>query len=262
MLTQNQRIAHHFYTVVVPAYEAYKIKRNSTDNDNHIPAAKTAAIEIYHFDDLIRADHKETKERGEKYPDFKTLGFAVNALKHHKKARESTVAGSESIKEIIITIIFHDEEGDFEHDNKEVLLFLTDGSRRNLFELMTNVLNMWAEYLYKENIIRKEHYFEGPSIGPVSRTLAKKTNPATMQFDQDYVTTVLYNKLRYNYTTKTYEDIPNEDSYITNVRMHSDGDMVYFDFAINTEQEQKITIVPTMYRASNSNDTYNESNTD
>ena len=88
-------------------------------------------------------------------PDFELLADTVNASKHKKitRKKDPLIKDSSSIIEERVSTKFRDNLGEYEHVTKRVVLELTDGTERDLLEVIINVNNYFAQQLYDKNLL-------------------------------------------------------------------------------------------------------------
>jgi hypothetical protein len=81
-------------------------------------------------------------------PNFKLLADVVNVSKHGTIDRNSPkITNSKNIFEEIVCTKYVDKKGDFQHIQVEVIIELDSGENIVLYELLTEILNMWIEQL-------------------------------------------------------------------------------------------------------------------
>lgn len=88
--------------------------------------------------------------------DYELLGDVVNASKHNTitQKKNPLINGASDISEVLFYTKYQDDKGEYRHLEKAVIIKLKDGTERDLFEVMTNVLNMWLQLLYNLGLIR------------------------------------------------------------------------------------------------------------
>jgi hypothetical protein len=92
--------------------------------------------------------------------DFSLLGDVVNALKHGILTKGTPqIAGADNIREQIVHTIYRDEGGEYYDIKKSIEITLKDGTSRELFDVLTNVVNMWIDFLQVVGISGKTMKF-------------------------------------------------------------------------------------------------------
>lgn len=157
-------VAAYFYENVVTAYLDYdNVRReNLLGQSRDLRLALNAATALYHFREHLPVNLKKDREEISRVcPDFILLADVVNAAKHGKLTRgRPFIKSAEDIYEELISIQYEDERGTYWDTKKAVTLNIVDGSKRDLHEVMTNVLNYWAQELNTLGIITKSLRFE------------------------------------------------------------------------------------------------------
>jgi hypothetical protein len=72
----------------------------------------------------------------------------VNALKHGILTKGTPqIAAADNIREQVVHTIYRDEAGEYYDIKKSIEITLKDGTSRELFDVLTNVVNMWIDRL-------------------------------------------------------------------------------------------------------------------
>ncbi|SFF14579.1 hypothetical protein [Spirosoma endophyticum] len=185
-----------FYQDVIESFNDYMAVKDQTPigKKDDIRKGMDAARSLYHFGEFY-ADYFNRdfaldvkKYLISKCADYLTLEAVANASKHSKLTRgKPQLSSSKKISEIIATVIFEDEQGKYNHNEKIVQLTLEDGSKRDLDDILTNVINMWYEVLYNDKILPRQLYYSSNKNKKVSRKEAKKVNvEITVQGDYSF----------------------------------------------------------------------------
>lgn len=137
----------YFYENVVTAYMKYKDakERLISGRSNDLRLAINAAIFLYHLREHLPQQYAMTrKSLSLLCSDYDLLGDIVNAIKHKKVTRGTPqVIFAESVYEEIVLTEYFDEKGKYIHIEKFVMIEIIDGTQRDVFEILTNVINMW-----------------------------------------------------------------------------------------------------------------------
>lgn len=185
---QLDELAAYFYKFVILAYIKYRDTKfnGQMGNGDDKREALNAAVALYHFREHFPETYKEKwKENPISDNDYCLCGDLANLSKHNilekKSRRIPLVANFENIEESLVVTRYEDDEGVYQHGEKVVFVKLSDGSERDIFEVLTNVLNMWQTELYKMGAIKKNDPFISKTKQPVTREKAKQVNLAITQ---------------------------------------------------------------------------------
>ncbi len=161
-------LSAYFHEHVWAAYQAYVEARNTQKMgvSRDLRLGIDAAIALYHLREYI--PHPQRKKAGELVklcPDYGLLRDVTNAAKHHtlndnRRDYEPQITGANDIFEQLVLTRYEDENGEYWHKEKCTLVNCKDGSTRDLYEVLTNVLNMWLQELHRLEVI--------PYRGPVN----------------------------------------------------------------------------------------------
>ncbi len=141
-----------FVENVLPSYEEYirQRQRPIAGESQDLRLAVNAATALYHFWDHIPVSDKQSREKlAASCPDYGLLDDIVNAYKHSKldAKRHRYITSASSLSELIVITEHEDEQGKFQVAHKIIEIALKDGAKRDLGEVLTNVLNMWIDEL-------------------------------------------------------------------------------------------------------------------
>jgi hypothetical protein len=98
-------------------------------------------------------------------PDYRILADTCNASKHKKITNPTPgnlppiVSEAIRINELTTTIFYEDELGEYVHHDKLVQVELTDGTKRDIFEVFTNVLNFFERHLKSRGVFKDARVF-------------------------------------------------------------------------------------------------------
>lgn len=204
---QLGELAAYFHHFVVLAYVKYReTKYNGVmGNGDDKRDALNAAVALYHFREHFPESYKD---KWKEYPiidnDYCLCGDLANLSKHNKLEknikRVLLVANFENIEEALVVTRYKDLDGDYKHGEKVVFVKLIDGSERDIYEVLTNVLNMWQTELYEMGAIKNNNPFISQTKLPVPREKAKQvdlTMTQGIQWEQNF------NSQYYDYEKKT-----------------------------------------------------------
>lgn len=153
MSRKMEELAAYFYQHAFLAYHRYRqVKNDHVMGDNKDRRkAIDAAVALYHLREHIPQPFRKSRAQlAALCPDYDLLGDIVNAAKHNVLTRGAPqVTGSDSISENLVCTRFSDQDGEYNHQEKIVEVELVDGSRRDIYEILTNVVNMWFDELHR-----------------------------------------------------------------------------------------------------------------
>jgi hypothetical protein len=136
----------YFYENVLACYNEYEDRRSESKTGLSIDLRKAivAATALFHFREHLPKQYKKSREEFAKSClDYDLLGDICNASKHNSLTKHwKYLNSSESIKEIIELTKFNDSLGDYFFQEKIICIKLIDNSERDLFDILTKVLNM------------------------------------------------------------------------------------------------------------------------
>lgn len=134
------------------SYQAFVEARKSrtAGKSRDLRLAINTATALYHFrEHFPKAKRKRRSELAKICPDYDLLGDIVNASKHGQLTQGMPrLDDAESIYELHTSTMYRDELGEYWHAEKSVYARLNDGSERDLYEVLTSVLNMWLVELH------------------------------------------------------------------------------------------------------------------
>lgn len=159
-----QDLAAYFYQHVFLAYHHYaEVKNDQVMGDNRDRReAINAGAALYHLREHIPAPFRKSRAKlAAKCPDYDLLGDIVNAAKHKQLTRGTPqVVRADEIYEIMVCTKYQDDQGEYEHCEKVVEVKLIDGSTRDIYVVLTNVVNMWFEELHQIGAIEERRPLE------------------------------------------------------------------------------------------------------
>lgn len=175
----------YYYSNVVLAYDDYRTvsKSKTMGNSNDLRSALNAATALFHVREHIAKDMRPTRSDTEALcPDYALIGDIVNATKH-KLITQTTphgaplVANAAQLEEVLIHTIYEDETGTYNATDKDVIVTLSDKSKRKILDVLTNVINFWEHYLHSKKILSSARVFTNTDvIHPRSREECEATS--------------------------------------------------------------------------------------
>jgi hypothetical protein len=207
----NDAFHAHFHYRVRRVYEDYIGIRSVpvAGMKRDIRAAAEAAKVMYHLREHIPPPHgKSWQDVAKQCPDYALLRDVADTEKHGKLSDKTrAICDTRQMEERIIVTEYEDTEGTYRHVEKAVWLNLTDGSSRDLADVLTNVMNYWQDELHALGMLPKSRpYAMAARAQPVPRNEANHgrldyTIVPGLEFNQTY------QLRRYNYSTGKIEPI-------------------------------------------------------
>lgn len=156
-------LAGYFYENVVSSFEDYlTVKRSGKSGcSKDIRAAMNAASALFHLREHLPSGNGLSRKEAEGLcGDYAVLGDIVNASKHNSIASNTPhgaplVASAADSYEVVIITQYEDQDGVYRFVEKVVDVRLTDGTIRNMHEVLTNVMNFWQTHLHSIGIVNK-----------------------------------------------------------------------------------------------------------
>lgn len=205
----------YYCEYVVSAYIYYRdIKRSGTAGSSRdIRNAIIAASALFHLREHLPMPNQPTRPATEKLcPEYGLLGDIVNAAKH-KSISQKTPHGSPlltdatQIGEQIVITEYLDDEGPYRFAEKTVIVKLSDGSERDLFEVLTIVMNYWENYLYSSGILSSIRTFSNDSNKHPRTRVECEENRLDFEIVKGHRFHQSMLLLRFNYQTGAVEPI-------------------------------------------------------
>ncbi len=197
---------HHRVRLV---YEEYVGVRNDgvTGTRRDISRALEAAKVLYHLRERIPAPYsKSWEDIARQCPDYGLLRDVVDAEKHGQlKDRTRAVNNASQIEERVVITEYKDAAGPYHHVEKAVFLKLTNGTTRELLDVLTNVINFWQAELHAAGLIEKlDPYHPHAKPQPIPRAECNQGR-LDMRLARGFDYTQLYQLQHYNYTSGQIE---------------------------------------------------------
>lgn len=233
----------YFYENVVSAYMQYKEARKKpvAGRSTDLRLAINAATALYHLrEHLPQQNGKTRKCLSHICPDYDLLGDIVNASKHKKVTRGTPqVVSADSIYEEVVCTEYRDEKGRYLHNEKHVMVDLVCGKKRDILDVLTNVINMWFSELNSIGVISDVKQFSLPQPS-IPRRSSEEEIP---RFDLEILRGVRFNQ-RFKLQKLDYETGKVEPIDLTGCKIEG---LIYkpslvIDYSlINNKTGEKIT---------------------
>jgi hypothetical protein len=208
-----QELAAYFYQHVFLAYHRYRqVKNDGEMGDNKDRReAIDAAVALYHMREHVPQPFRKSRAQlAALCSDYDLLGDIVNASKHNVLTRGTPqVAGADSIYERLVCTRYKDQDGEYDHQEKIVEVELVDGSKRDIYEILTNVVNMWFDELHRIGAIDQRQPIRLKRQELVSR---EDASSVALQMTQGIRWQQHFRFQQYNYESNEIEPIDLSDT--------------------------------------------------
>jgi hypothetical protein len=207
-------LAVYFHQKVWKDYKTYAdtIKDGKSGVNNDLRLAIHAAESLYHLREHIpQVQQKSRDEIARTCPDYGLLGDIYNTAKHRSLTRGNPqVINAEDIYEQIALTKYEDKQGEFCYAEKLVLVNLNNGSTRDLYEVLTNVLNFWLNELHNLGVT----VYPEPIDIESWRLPTREESQLSLEITKGLSFTMNFQLRRYNYETQSVEPIDLTDKEI------------------------------------------------
>jgi len=216
--------------------------------------AVDAATALYHLREHIPQRQRKSRAKLAKLcPDYDLLGDVVNAAKHNTLTKGNPqIVSAEDIFEQVTSTLYKDEKGDYWHGEKSVFVRLKDGSVRDLYEVLTNVLNMWLKELHDLGVIGHVDPIEIKDEGIPPRSSESGAAPLDLEIIQGVRFIHNMRLQKYNYETGKVEpmDLTGAEikfrvykpSFDLNIALKNEktGEEIIKTISLSEEQSQRV----------------------
>jgi hypothetical protein len=152
-----------FFEGIIEPYQEYVRVRNTSESglNKDLRNAIDVATALYHFREHFPQQQQKTRSQlAQICPDYDLLGDVVNASKHGNLTRGTPqITSAQDIYEEVRITQYEDQQGEYWGSAKDVVVELQDGSHRDLYTIITNVVNMWIDELHGIGIISDNQKF-------------------------------------------------------------------------------------------------------
>lgn len=201
----------YFHENTLRTYLEYRDIKNRliSGRSNDLRSSLFAATSAYHLREHLPANIALSRKNVvAQCPEFDLLGNIVDASKHSKLTRNKpSISSATQIDEAVVSTEYVDDLGTFRCIEKQVLVKLDDGTERDIFEIITVVVNFWICYLHSVGVLEHRKAFDIQDANrPRSRSESSDGRldlemQAGVRFHQSF------RMLRYNYEKMTREPI-------------------------------------------------------
>ena len=160
-------LAAYYHENVVSAFVEYRdrSKDGIAGRSRDLRSALIAATALFHLrEHLPKPEALSRADIERACPDYALLGDIVNVTKH-KSLTGSTPHGpplvndAASLAEQLLIIEYEDAVGTYRYTQKTVVVKLTNGSERNVLEVLTNIMNFWEQHMFSLGVLRAPRTF-------------------------------------------------------------------------------------------------------
>ncbi len=218
---EMEDLAAYFYQNTFLAYHQYVQVKNDRlmGEDKDLREAINAAVALYHFREHIPPPFQKSRAQlAVQCPDYDLLGDIVNAAKHNVLTHGTPqVVRADSIYQIMVCTKYKDQHGEYDHCKKVVEVKLVDGSTRDVYEVLTNVINMWFDELHQIGAIDQRLPIQLQKQDIVTRENASNVD---LQITQGIQWKQHMRFQQYNYETNEIEavDLSDAENIVFTVR--------------------------------------------
>lgn len=156
---QDETFYAFFYETVLIPYNEYKTVRQERNSGsrNDWNAAITASTRAYHLREHLPDQYKKSySDLVAICADYALLRDVANASKHNHLTRgDAQIASADSIREWVVITMYHDDSGEYKNATKSIEITLKDGTTRELFDVLTNVVNMWIAFFNAAGVSKR-----------------------------------------------------------------------------------------------------------
>lgn len=146
-----------FFENIIPEYRAYiRVKKeDAAGTSRDISTVLSAARSLFHFREHVPEPRRKTRSAlAISCPDYGLIGDISNVSKHGTISRYNPkITDAQNIYELLVVTEYCDSDGPYRIAEKTVVAELIDGTRRNIEDILTNVINMWIDELVDTNLI-------------------------------------------------------------------------------------------------------------
>ena len=148
-------LAAYYHENVAAAFIEYRetSRDGVAGRSRDLRGAIDAATALFHLREHLPTSAALTRAEVERRcSDYALLSDVVNAAKHKRLTGATPhgsplVADATSLVEKLLMVEYSDDAGIYRCAQKSVVAVLSDGSERNLLEVLTNVINFWEAHL-------------------------------------------------------------------------------------------------------------------
>lgn len=231
-------LAAYYHENIVSAYIDYRDIKNSgiAGRSKDIRKAIIAASALFHLREHIPPPNQTSRSATERQcPEYGLLADIVNATKHKNISSQTPhglplINDASQIEELIDYIEYKDKDGKYYFAKKSVIVKLLDGSTRDLFEILTLVINYWENFLFSLGILDNVYTFSGDNNSQPKTRKECEENRLNYEIVKGHRFHQSFRFLRYNYQTKREEVIDLKDVEDISISLHRPKYMIDLSF--------------------------------
>lgn len=199
----------YFYEKIIADYKKFTAELVSpvAGRNKALNLAINSATSLFHFIEHFPELQKTRVEIATIYPDYNLAGDIANVSKHKTLTRgKPQISDANDVYEKIVQIEFQDDQGTYTYAEKRVCAKLANGEERDVYGILTSVINMWVDELQTLGLASNLEHFNLRQIGIPTREEANKSCKK-IEFTSGLGTTINYQMMRYNYETNIIEPV-------------------------------------------------------
>ncbi|MUK71503.1 hypothetical protein GNP76_19165 [Aliivibrio fischeri] len=158
----------YFYEAVIEPYYDYIGRQNNNEYGRSLDLklALISATSLFHLREHLPKSCVISRTKFEQIcPEYSLIADVVNASKHRKIDRNTPqLSHSKQIIERVVTTIYKDEQGEYSHNDKFVVIILNNGKEVYLHDLLYLTIKAWNSYLQSKGIICENYTISAPKI--------------------------------------------------------------------------------------------------
>jgi len=250
-------LSAYFHENVVPSYQEFveSIGDGSSGLSEHLRAAINAATVLYHLREHLPQAHQKSRQQvASTCPDYDLVADIVNASKHGELTRGNPqISKAEDIQELTILTKYEDDLGEYFGSEHAVVVRLTNGSTRNVGEILTNIINYWGAEFHAIGILSNSMSFDYKRpIHPLTREEVEKQKN-NLKMIQGVRFRYAMKLQEYNYETGTVSPIdltgseikfriyqPPKHTLVVNLEHNETGNVISRELELSHEEYEKL----------------------
>lgn len=236
-------LANYFYHKVWKDYQAFADAKDDgqSGTNNDLRLAIHAAESLYHLREHIPQTHQKNRSQiAAICPDYNLLGDIFNAAKHKVLTQGNPqITNAENIYEQVTLTRYEDVQGEYYFAEKVILVKLDNGSSKNIYEILTNVLNFWLIELHSLGVIE---YREPVTIE--NKIPSRENSKLDLEITKGLNFRMNFQLLEYDYKTNTKKpvDLTGADIKFVISPLPSDVDVVLTNEETGEEIKQTMKL--------------------
>jgi hypothetical protein len=156
----------YFYEAVIEPYYDYigRKGKNEYGRSLDLKLALASATSLFHLREHLPNGYEISKREFEKNClEYALIADVVNASKHKKIDRnDPQLTNSKQIIEQVVSTLYVDEQGEYTHQDKLVVVILNSGEKVHLHDLLYKTIQAWSVYLHSQGLICNSYELAQP----------------------------------------------------------------------------------------------------